>query len=501
MKKTLIVVVVIAVVLGGLLLASKIRTTKNETRTTEEIWAEEGIPVGTARVSRGDMERTVEVTGDINALKQATLSAKIAGRVVAVYAREGDRVSKGQTIVLLDQDDALSGVRQAEAGLSSAKARLSQAKTNAKVTKIQTSSAIEQAEASLHAAQAGLAIAKDPARSQERMVAENDVVSAKANLDNAEANYKRYKEMLSKGAISQSAFDVVEATYRVAKAQHKSAQDRLSLIEEGGRTEEVQAAQSQVEVAQEQLRAAKANESQNLVRREDIKSAEAAVKQAGAGLALAQQQLSYASIKSPISGELSVRATEPGHVVAPGQTLGEVVNLKSVYFKGDLSEKELIDVSEGQSVRVTIDAIPKTIFGGVIGQIYPAGSARSRYFPVRIRIDSPSELIRPGMFARGEIVTGYARNAFLVPKDAVEERRGTKMVFSVRSKTVVPTSGKDKGKSLTIQVAKRHNIDVIHENREYVQIQPPPGLNVGDKVVTRGRQNLEDGSRVSLPDK
>ena len=498
MKKIIIVALVIALLLGGLLLASKIRTTKTHTPTTEEIWAEEGVPVETARVTRGDMERTVEVTGDINALKKATLSAKIAGRVVAVYAREGEPVSKRQTIVVLDQDDALSGVRQAEASLSSAGARLSQARTNAKVTKIQTDSAIEQAQASLHAAEAGLAIAKDPARSQERMVAVNDVASAEANLDNAEANYKRHEQMLSEGAISQSAFDVVEAQYRVAKAQHESAKDRLSLIEEGGRTEEIDAAQSQVQVAKQQLRAAKANASQNLVRQEDIKSAEAVVKQARAGLALAKQQLAYTYIKSPISGELSARSAEPGHVVAPGQALAEVVNLKSVYFHGDVSEKELIDVSEGHSVRVRIDAIPRMTFRGILGQIYPAGSTRSRYFPVRIRIDSPSELIRPGMFARGEIVTGFAHSVFLVPKDAVEERRGTKIVFSVHSEVVVPKSGKNAGKRMTIDLAKRHNIEVVRENREYVQIRTPADLKVGDRVVTGGRQNLQDRSRVSV---
>ncbi len=497
MKKQMITVIAIALVVGGLVYAMVVRAPKTPTPTTEEIWAQVGIPVETALITLGDMERTVEVTGDVEALDKVMLSAKLSGRVAKVYAREGDRVSAGQTVVLLDQEDAVSGVEQAEGALRSAKARLSQARTHATVTKIQTHSAIEQADASLAAAKARLAVVKDPARSQEIMVARNNVKSAQANLDKAEADYKRHKQLLDEGAISQSAFDVVETQYRVEQAQFESAEQQLSLIEEGGRGEDVLAAQSQVEVAQEQLRAAKANASQNLVRKEDINSAQAGVKQAKAVLALAQHKVSYCYIKSPISGELASRLTEPGQVVAAGQALGEVVNLASVYFKGDISETELAGIKQRQRVRVVVDAQPGKTFTGTVARIYPAGSALSRNFPVRIEIDSATKLIKPGMFARGEIITGASHDVLLVPKDAIEERRGTKMVFTVESRDDVPESGKDKGKHVTVDVVKRHDVVVLHEGRDYVQVRPV-GLEVGDTVVTRGRQNLQDGDKVSV---
>lgn len=474
--------IIIILALGGLTLAMKMRAPKKPSPTTKEIWASEGIPVQTAAIVRGDMEQTVEVTGDIKALDQVILSAKISGRVAAVYAREGDTVGKGETVVLLDQDDAKSNLRAAEAGLDSALSQLSQAKTNARVTKIQTDAAVEQAQAGLEAAQAKLAIAKTPQRSQERMVAENQVASAKANLDNAKADYNRYKQLVDSGAVSQAEFDVKATAYKIAQASFKTAKDQLSMINEGGRTENVQAAQSEVNVAREQLRTAVANKSQNLLRQQDIRSALAAVQQAQANLALARQQLSYTYVKSPLAGKLSARNTEPGQVIAAGNPLATVVNLGSLYFQGDVSETEIDNLLAGQKVKVRIDAITGKTFQGVLDKIYPAASTASRNFPVRIRITDKTGQIRPGMFARGGIVTGMSRDILLIPKDAVVERKGTKMVFVLNGNKTV----------------RRHDVDVVRENQYFVEVSNPDGLKAGDMVVTSGRQNLQDKSKVSV---
>ena len=482
MRRTVIFILIVVIILGGLFAASRARRPKPPPPTTREIWAKAGVPVETASVRIGDMPRTVEITGDINALVKATLSAKIPGRIAQVFAREGDRVSAGSIVAVLDQRDAVSNLQQAQAALDAARTRLSQALTNAKVTRIQTDAAIEQAKSSLQAAEARLAVVKKPARTQEELVAENNVASAKANLDNAEAAYKRHEQLLKEGAISQSAFDAVKAAYLVAQAQYKSAQQQLSLVKEGGRKEDVSQAEAQVALAREQLRTAKANAAQNLVREEDVKQARAAVRQAEAALALAKQQLSYTYVKSPIAGELASRLAEPGQVVGAGQPIAEVVNLASVYFKGEISEKELAGIRKGRPVDVRIDALGPEIFRGRVDEIYPTASAQSRNFPVRIRIDKTNLMIRPGMFARGSIITGVDRDVLLVPKDAVEDRRGAKMVFVLKPDNTV----------------RRCDIVVVKENRDVVEVAPACGLKPGDVVVTRGRQNLQDGSLVKV---
>lgn len=466
---------------GGLWMASAARKPHDAPPTTEEVWDRDGVPVEVTTLARGDMSTTLEITGDINALKDATLSSKIPGRVTAVYVREGQPVKAGQVVVVLDQEDARANLQSARGALASADARLSQARTNARVTKIQTDSAIEQAQSALTAATSRLAVVRQPARSQERMVAENRVAAAKANLENAEANFKRHQMLLNEGAIADSAFDVAKAQYAVAQADHKSAIEQLSLVDEGGRGEDIRAAEAQADVAREQLRSAKANASQNLLRQEDIKSAQAAVWQAQSAVSLARQQLNNTYIRSPLTGRMASRSVEPGQVVSPGEALGRIVNLGSVYFKGDIPEADLAAVAISQPVEVRIDAISSKVFRGRVTEIYPAGSAASRNFPVRITIDSASG-IKPGMFARGKIITGVARDALLVPKDAIDSRKGTQSVFAVQADKTV----------------KRHIVTLAGENKGHVRIAGPHGLAEGQTVVTGGRQNLQDGSKIRI---
>lgn len=484
MKRIAIGLAIIVLLIGSLLIAKAKYAPKPAPPTTEKVWSEEGVPVEVDNVVLGDMEQTVEVTGDINALNKVTLSAKLAGRVAGVYSREGDPVSRGMTVIMLDQDDSLSSLQEARGSLQAALAQLSQTRTNSKVTRIQTDASIEQAQAGLNAALAKLKVVKNPSRNQDVIIAENRVESAKADLDRADADYKRHEQLLKAGAISRSTYDLIKAQYSVSKANYNSAAQQLSLVKEGGRSEDIQAAQAQVDMAREQVRTAKANSSQNLLRQEDIKAAEAAVQRARASVQLAEQRLSYTYIKSPISGILGSRLTEPGQVVSPGQALGDVVDLNSLFFKGDISETDMAGVKKGQPVRVTIDAIKGEIFNGVVDEVYPTAIATSRSFPTRIRISNTRGLIKPGMFARGDIVTDTSQSILLIPKDAIDDRHGTKMVFTI-----------EKGK------AKRHEVVVLRENRDYSEIALPTDLKIGDTVITAGRQNLQDGTKVAVSKK
>ncbi len=419
MKRTLTLAVTFIVIIGALFGVSLARKPKPPAPTTQAIWKESGVPVETSTVTLGDMDETMQVTGDLESLNSAVISPKVSGRLVSVAIREGDRVSRGQVAAVLDQDDAISTLQMAQADLESAKARLS--------------------------------VARKPARSQERMVAEQRVNSAKANLDRAEADYNRNDRLLKRGAISESAFEVVKAQYLVAQSDYKSAQEQLAMIDEGGR-------------------------------REDVSSAQAAVAQAQASVDTAQRRLSNTYIRSPISGVVSARAADPGQIVSPGQVLANVVDLDSVYLKGDVPEKYLAKVNKGQPVSVQIEAIPGRTFLGSVVEIYPSGSTANRNFSVRISIPQADATVRPGMSASGEILIGRRRGVLLVPKDAVDDQEGTQSVFTVDAD----------------RIARRHVITVIRTDRHSAEIAATAGLGVGDTVVTQGRKNLQDGAKVEL---
>lgn len=465
--KRIAAIVIIVLIIAGMWALGKKRLRKPPTRTQAQIQAAIGFPVVAGEITVGDIKETIPVTGDIAALTAVNLSAKAGGRVDSVAVREGDAVKAGQTVIRLDPTDAESMVRSAEA-------RLSQTLAIARAQETQSAAAIQQARAGLDIAQSHLAVIKKGARSQERLVAQNAVNTAKANLDNAEANYKRYETLEKQGAVSAQALETYKTQYDIAKAQYDSASQQLSLIKEGARPEDIDAAESQVKQAREALRMARANASQVAVRREDVKQAQAA-------LTSALQQYDNTFVRAPMSGVVALRAVEPGQTAIPGITLMTVVDLRTVYFEASLSETVFEKIRAGQPVTATVDAMPGQSFVGRVARILPMASTESRNFTARIHIPNPGGRLRPGMFARGEVEVGVKRDALLAPKDAIDERRGDKFIFTV-----------DDG------IARMRLVRLGITNTEVAEILQPTDLKAGQRVVVTGHEGLQDGSKVSV---
>ena len=106
MKKYIIVPVVLLLIIVGLMGAARMQKPKPPAATTQEIWKDSGVPVQTSRVTVGDMNEVVQITGDLSALNSAVISPKISGRLTSISIREGDHVSQGQVVAVLDQGDA-----------------------------------------------------------------------------------------------------------------------------------------------------------------------------------------------------------------------------------------------------------------------------------------------------------------------------------------------------------------------------------------------------------
>ncbi len=480
MKKIGSIVVIILLVVG-LLWASKVRNQLKPVPSKAEIHAEFGVPVTLGKMTRGSIDQKIDVVGDLAALSTVTLSSKVQGKVVYVAGRPGDPVSKGQVVIRLDPADAISQVKQAEAGLRSAKARLSQAITALKVQQTQSSAMIEQAKAQLASAESQLDIVKKPARSQQEAIAESQVASAKAALRTAESSLNRVKILFKQGAISEQQLDVAQAEYDVAKSAYESAQQNLSLVKEGSRAEEIRSAEQAVKQARENLRMAIANASQVEMRREDVRSAEAGVAQAQANLDYARQQLAYCTLTAPESGIISKRMVEPGETANPGVPLINIVDLRTVYFEAQISEKVLKKINPNQSVDVRVDAFPEKVFSGKVAAIFPTASSKSRNIAVRITLPNPNGELRPGMFARGAVNVGSIQNALLAPAEAVEERYGEKIIFTVRNRKAV-----------------LHKIDTGASTDRVVQVIEPATVSEGDLVVLTGHQNLNDKTPVTF---
>ena len=136
-------------------------------------------------------------------------------------------------------------------------------------------------------------------------------------------------------------------------------------------------------------------------------------------MAFNQQQVANAFIRSPIDGIVAAREVEPGQVASPGTNLMRIVGLGSVYYEPTISETDFASTGVGNPVTVQVDALPGKTYQGKVSAVYPAASATNRVFSLRVTVANPGDELRPGMFARGSIITRVARNVPVVPATAL----------------------------------------------------------------------------------
>ncbi|MGQ9880362.1 MAG: efflux RND transporter periplasmic adaptor subunit [Armatimonadota bacterium] len=426
----------------------------------------------------GDVPFTISVTGSLQTLDDVILSAKVPGKIAKVFVREGDTVRAGQAVVQQDTNDLEAQVRQAEAALKSARARLKQAQTALELQPTQNETSLRQAEAALEAAKARLRALETGARRQERQQVQQQVASAKANLDNAQANLERVRRLYQQDAVSKQQLDAAQMAYDIALAQYRTAQEQLSLVQEGPRQEEIDAQRALVKQAEEAVRLARTGDLQLKVRQDEVNAAKALVAQAEAGLFYARQQYESAFIRSPINGTVAMRAAQPGQMAGAGTPLVRIVNLNAIFFEARVSEMDVRYVRMGQPVSVSVDAYPGKTFRGVVSRIYPVGSEGSRDFVVRVDMRNEGGLLKPQMFARGEILVDVHRNVVLIPKDALITQDGKQVVFIVQE-----------------GVARRVAVQTGYVNGLNAEVR---GISAGAQVVVQGQENLRDGDKVRV---
>lgn len=447
-------------------------------------------PVSIETVALTNSPQSLEVTGTVQAELQAPLAAKVMARVQHVYVQAGEKVRRGQPLMLLDARDLKASVSQADAGLRAARigydtarvaARMEASLSAARIAEAQ--SKVAQNQAALLAATAKLELVQAGPRQQEREQAGLAVSQAKASLTLAESNLKRMAALYADDAISAQQYDQVRSQFELAKAQFETAQQAKSLTDEGSRAEEIRAAQqavlqakAAVQEADAGLKSAEASALQNQVRKQEIRGAQAQIGQSQANLELAQTTRDYAVITAPFAGIVTKRLADPGVMAGPGVLLltiqGGRLRLEAI-----VPESALGSVKKGAAVPVRFDALQNRALTGRIVEIAPQGDASSHTFVVKIDLPVASGA-SAGMFGRARFTTGTEQR-LLIPASAVWEREGLHYLY------VVDESRIARLRMVTVGDPIGARIPVLS------------GLNAGERIVTAGRERITDGAPVA----
>jgi RND family efflux transporter MFP subunit len=447
------------------------------------------VNASVATVSETTVPNWLEATGVVRSKFDASLSAKVMGRVRTVAVREGDSVRKGQLLVELDASDLSAAVDVARANLRSAAVGLDSTKTAVRMEDSSSSARIAQANAGLaqaraavETAKARLQLAQAGPRTQEKAQAKLAVRQAEANLKLAAADFGRIKSLFDQEAVSRRQFETAQAQLEVAQAQYETAKEAESIAQEGTRTEDLRAAQEGVrqaqaayKVAEAGVQQAKASALQTDMRRQEVQAARAQISQSRASLNMAQTTRGFAEVRAPFDGVVNARMVDPGAMAGPGSPLlsiqGGDLRLEAV-----VPESALNHVKLKTRVDVELDALPGQTFGGTVVEIRPQGDLATHTFLVRISLDK-SAGVMAGMFGRAKVATGSAKQV-LIPASATWERDGLHYVFVVDSDNVaqlrIVTLGTPDGQSVVVL----------------------SGLSTGEKIVVGDRENVKEGDKI-----
>lgn len=292
--------------------------------------------------------------------EEVSINSKIPGRIVKLHVKEGQEVKAGDLLAEISSDELQAKEEQAQAVVKAAQA------------------SYEAAKGQVAAAQATLEKAKNGARRQE-------IAEAQEYYDLMSKTYERVQKLCEKGAVSAQKRDEV-------KAQLEIAAQKLSLAQEGARSEDISAAEAMVIQATSMEQAALGK----------LQQAEGALQEVRA-------YLKDTRITSPINGTVTELNVDEGELVSTGMTIATVTDLGQMWVDVDVKETDLGRISLGQGVKVKASSYPDEVFAGKVTRINKKpdfavkratndnGSFDIVAFGVKVEIDDKGKALKPGM--------------------------------------------------------------------------------------------------------
>lgn len=212
----------------------------------------------------------------------------------------------------------------------------------------------------------------------------------------------------------------------------------------------------------------------------ELKNAERSYIDAKYNYENARIQLGKLRITAPFDGVIvELPYYTVGTKVATNSPMVKIMDYTELYMEVHLPGKEMDRIKVGQPVRVMNYALPEDTLKGNMDQISPTLDPDTRTFKASLQIANPERRLRPGMFAKAEIVVAQADNAIVIPKDIILSKRRGKTVFVVERGTA-------QERVLTTGLENPSEVEVVR------------GLQPDERLVIKGFETLQNRSKVKI---
>jgi membrane fusion protein, multidrug efflux system len=207
--------------------------------------------------------------------------------------------------------------------------------------------------------------------------------------------------------------------------------------------------------------------------------ATSALETARAAVELIKVRLDKLSITAPFTGVVGIRKISVGAYMSPGAPIANLEKIDELKVDFKVPEIHLADVKVGQEIEVTVDALPRRVFKGMIYAIDPMVDVNGRALTIRARLPNPDLVLRPGLFARITVKGQSEAKVVVVPEEAVVPRGDSALLYRIESGKAVETK---------VRLGSRMagHVEILE------------GLAPEAIVVTAGQTRLRNGALVEV---
>jgi membrane fusion protein, multidrug efflux system len=312
------------------------------------------MTVEVTKVSRGNVSALLTVVGNLIGEQTIDVVPRAAGRITSMNVKLGDRIRRGQVLAKIEDRELVEQVRQAEAS---------------------------------------------------HQVAEATIRQREADLNLAETNVERSRNLFARQLLPKQTLDDSEARYTSAIAALDLARAQLA---------------------------------QSDARMQELKI-----------------NLGNTNVVSPVDGFVSRRNLDVGAFASQNQPVASVVDISSLRLVANVVEKDLKAVNVGDRAQVTVDAFPGEKFPGRIARLSPVLDPATRTAPMEIEILNPEFRLKPGMYARVDLTVEDKQNVLVIPKIALIDSQGERGVYQPSE------DGRAKFKAVKVGIENNDHAEIL----------------------------------------
>jgi membrane fusion protein (multidrug efflux system) len=261
--------------------------------------------------------------------------------------------------------------------------------------------------------------------------------------------------------------------------------DLLVRLDTASEEAQLRSVGAQLELARLNVERERSLRKENMVSQATLDAAEASIKQYQADADAIRTAIEKKTIRAPFAGRLGIRAINLGQYLEAGKPIVSLQSLTPVFGDFSLPQQDLAKLKTGMPVRLSIDAYPDRHFEGSLTAINPELDQSTRSVGLQATFANPEQLLRPGMFARVEVLLPDEQKVLCVPLTAVLNDPYGASVFVIEPKA----AGE---KSL---VVRQQLIRPGRTRGDFISVKT--GLKPGEKVVNAGLFKLRNGMAVT----